>query len=571
MASVWAELQRRNVVKVAVAYAIVGWLLVEVASTILPTFDAPRWLLQAFTLFIILGFPIALVLAWAFELTPEGLKRERRISTGDDVAGKSIVTEQSVAVLPFVNMSSDPEQEYFSDGVAEELLNQLSKLRGLHVAGRTSSFFFKGKSEDLRVIAEKLNVAHILEGSVRKAGNRVRITAQLIKASDGYHLWSETFDRDLDDIFAIQDETAKAVADALSVTLGVGDIELKEGGTRNFAAYDAYLAGLSLTQQEGRANMARAVEKFEEAVKLDPGFADAWSQIHLNCVILAEQFIMENAAELHKKADAAAQAAAAAAPDAISSVATMAHHHTSHRRWLEAERMFQRAHELAPADPQVNLRHGIFLAFVGRIDEAIGCMERALRAEPLLEVCARLLGNFTELCGDLKGAQSKYKKASALPGDHYFVDVNMAVVGMTMGDHAMIRENLGKRIDAMSGTHKVFTKTMLELMEAPSQALAELRRMFSDPVFAEEGTHVPMAVWASFLGDDELALDIYRGMMSSPFRSFWIFWRPLHKRMRQLPGFKDLLRDLGLVDYWRATGDWGEFCRPLGNDNFECM
>jgi adenylate cyclase len=254
MASVWAELKRRNVIKVAVAYAIVAWLLVEVASTVLPTFEAPRWVLQTVTFVIILGFPLALILSWAFELTPEGLKRERQASAGEEVTGQAVVTEQSVAVLPFVDMSPDKDQEYFSDGIAEELLNQLSKLRGLHVAGRTSSFSFKNKDDDLQQIAEKLHVAHILEGSVRKAGNRVRITAQLIKASDGYHLWSDTFDRDLVDIFAIQDETARAVAEALSIALGVGESDLGAGGTRNFDAYDAFLAARSLRYQEGRGN-----------------------------------------------------------------------------------------------------------------------------------------------------------------------------------------------------------------------------------------------------------------------------------------------------------------------------
>jgi TolB-like protein len=258
MPSVWAELKRRNVVKVAVAYAIVGWLLVEVASTVLPTFEAPQWLLQAFTLFIVLGFPLALIFAWAFELTPEGIKREKDVDRSASITHKTgrkldfliiavlgmavayfvvdkffwvekestitpAVTEQSVAVLPFVDMSPNKDQEYFSDGIAEELLNQLSKIRGLQVPGRTSTFAFKGQNEDFRVIGEQLHVAHVLEGSIRKAGERVRITVQLVKAADGFHLWSETYDRDLIDIFAIQEEIAKAVAKALSITLGVGE------------------------------------------------------------------------------------------------------------------------------------------------------------------------------------------------------------------------------------------------------------------------------------------------------------------------------------------------------------
>jgi len=570
MASVWAELRRRNVVKVAVAYAIVAWLLIEVVSTTFPMLRLPEWAATLVTVLLVIGFPVALIFAWAYELTPGGLKRDTGISAEERLTATQVATEQSVAVLPFLDMSPNKDQEYFSDGITEELLNQLTKLRGLHVAGRTSSFYFKGKSEDLRIIGEKLNVAYVLEGSVRKAGDRVRITAQLVKASDGYHLWSETFDRDLDDIFAIQDETAKAVADALSVTLGVGDIELKAGGTRNFAAYDAYLAGLALSQQEGRTNTEHALEKFEKAVKMDPVFADAWSQLALNCVFLSQNYMPENAAELNERADEAAQRAAAAAPEAISSLVAMAFYHAQHRTWLEAEKLFKRALELAPADPEVNTRYGIFLGFVGRMDEARACMERAVRAEPLSMIPARYLVNFTEFSGDLGGALAQYRKAKELPGDHFFMDVTAAVIGMRMGDHALVRENLGKHLDSMFGTHKVLTAKMLELMEAPLQALAELHRMYADPVFKKEGSHVPIAVWASFLGDDELALDVYRGMLSSPFTSFLIIWRPLHERMRQLPGFKDLLRDLGLVDYWRSTKNWGDFCQPIDDHEFKC-
>jgi TolB-like protein len=250
MAGFFEELKRRNVFRVAIAYIVVAWLVLQVADVVLPTFQTPDWVMPAFTFLLALGFPVALTFAWAYEMTPEGIKREKEVdrsqsitrntgrkldfiiigvlvvaiaflaydefviepaqeearTTANSEASEVIETdipEMSVAVLPFVNMSADPDQEYFSDGISEELLNQLVKIRGLQVAGRTSSFAFKGRNEDLRSIADQLNVAHILEGSVRKAGDRVRITAQLVKASDGYHLWSETYDRDLSDIFAI--------------------------------------------------------------------------------------------------------------------------------------------------------------------------------------------------------------------------------------------------------------------------------------------------------------------------------------------------------------------------------
>jgi TolB-like protein len=218
-------------------------------------------------------------------------------------------------------MSPDPDQEYFSDGIAEELLNQLTKVRGLQVAGRTSTFAFKGTNEDFRVIGEKLNVAHILEGSVRKAGNRVRITVQLVKAADGFHLWSETFDRDLTDIFAIQEETAEAVASALSIALGVGVGDLNAGGTRNFEAYDAYLAGISLAGQDATGEgFVQTIERLEEAVALDPDYAQAWATLAYFYRLAATFFIAEGTEELYQKAEAAASRAIEIAPEAVASL-----------------------------------------------------------------------------------------------------------------------------------------------------------------------------------------------------------------------------------------------------------
>ena len=260
-----AELNRRSVFRVGAAYGIVAWLLVEVASVVLPTFEAPEWVMKVFTFLVILGFPLALNLAWAFELTPEGIKRETAVDSAESITHQTgrkldfmiigllavavvyfavdkfaleaeperaevtaeqvpvaerIAGERSIAVLPFVNMSSDPEQEYFSDGLSEEILNLLAKIHDLKVIGRTSSFAFKGKNEDLRSIGQSLGVNTVLEGSVRKSGERVRVTAQLIDVSDGAHIWSETYDRTMTDIFAVQDDVGSAIIDALHIHVG---------------------------------------------------------------------------------------------------------------------------------------------------------------------------------------------------------------------------------------------------------------------------------------------------------------------------------------------------------------
>jgi TolB-like protein len=249
----FAELKRRNVYKVAVAYAIVGWLLVQIATQVFPFFEIPSWAVRLVVLAIVIGFPIALMLAWAFELTPEGIKRTEEVDltakrsrggawiyivilagaiavslfflgryTTSKQRGGTELPEKSIAVLPFVNMSSDQENAYFVDGLTEEILNRLAQINALKVPGRTSSFAFKNQSRDLRQIGAALGVAHALEGSVRKSGDRLRITAQLVRTVDGYNLWSGTYDRKLDDVFAIQEEIARAIAEALSVQLKLG-------------------------------------------------------------------------------------------------------------------------------------------------------------------------------------------------------------------------------------------------------------------------------------------------------------------------------------------------------------
>ena len=314
--SLFSELRRRNVFKVAVAYLVVSWLLLQVLDVVMPFLDLPLWVGTFLLLLIAVGFPFAVIFAWAFELTPDGIKREKDVDRsasvtpvtgrkldfiiigvlslalvffavdkflpGDSVSDsvEEIVNteniEQSIAVLPFVNMSSDPEQEFFSDGITEEILNTLVAVDGLKVTGRTSSFAFKGKNEDLTLIGEQLGVATILEGSVRKSGNRIRITAQLIKADDGFHLWSETYDRELVDIFEIQEEIAAVIAERLRLELGFEVEEsLRERRTDNMEAYALFLRAGQFQTLGSLANNLKAIECYRGAVRLDPDYVPA--------------------------------------------------------------------------------------------------------------------------------------------------------------------------------------------------------------------------------------------------------------------------------------------------------
>lgn len=318
-----AELKRRNVVRVGIAYAVIGWVLAQIAEFAFENFDAPPWVLKSFVVAILLGLPVALFFAWAFELTPEGVRRETEVdrstsithSTGrkldfliigamavalayfiwerqadispvEPVAETSVasITEKSIAVLPFVNMSSDPENEYFADGLSEELLNQLAQIPDLQVAGRTSSFSFKGKNEDLREIGTTLNVANILEGSVRRQGDKVRVTAQLIRANDGFHLWSNTYDRTMDDVFVIQDDISTNVATAMKIVLDeVSWQRMQDAGVRNVDAFIEYQKGRELFElahggQELIPTMREGLVHFDRAIELVPEFAAAYWQ-----------------------------------------------------------------------------------------------------------------------------------------------------------------------------------------------------------------------------------------------------------------------------------------------------
>jgi TolB-like protein/Flp pilus assembly protein TadD len=345
--SFFEELKRRNVFRVGIAYLVTAWLLLQVADIVLDNSPAPGWVMHVIMLLLAIGFPLALLFAWAFEMTPEGLKKEKdvdrsqsithatgrrldfviigvlavalgyfawdKFSTNNDVipANAGIQTEssesagvdqpggelppagppeKSIAVLPFVNMSNDPDQEYFSDGISEELLNVLAKYPGVRVAARTSSFQFKGKNQDIGEIARLLKVRNVLEGSVRKSGSKLRITAQLIQADTGYHLWSATYDRELDDVFAIQDEISAAIGEALRVELALGTSEATElprvAESANTAAYEAFLRGRHLVNQRGRSNITQAVEDLKRAVRLDPGFAPAHAWMAIGWIMM---------------------------------------------------------------------------------------------------------------------------------------------------------------------------------------------------------------------------------------------------------------------------------------------
>jgi len=460
--SFYSELRRRNVFKVAIVYSAVAWLLLQVSDTLGPALHLPEWFVSAVAFLLILGFPVSIIFAWAFDLTPEGLKRETKADPTAPMAGKTGKTlnhivvaalvlalgyfvfdkfvlepsrdtsgsatavqvakqqpaeiesaraDNSIAVLPFVNMSSDEEQEYFSDGLSEELLNLLARIPELKVAARTSSFSFKDKNLEIPEIASRLKVAHVLEGSVRKHGNQVRITAQLIQADNGYHLWSETYDRQLDDIFQIQEDIAIAVVGALRVTL-LG--EVPKTRKTDPKAYQLFLEGQYLKRQISSDSLNRAVEVFKQAVEIDPAYVPAWAELADTYIWggRPDELSREEATAL---ADQAIQIAISTDPDYAFAyyVRGVSWFFTKHN-FKQGVEDFQRALELDPDDAFLVAAIGKGALLTGKFDLAISQYQAALAMEPVVPEFYWYLGRAYLSSGRLDDAEATFRKLSSL-------------------------------------------------------------------------------------------------------------------------------------------------------------
>ena len=453
----FAELKRRNVYKVAVAYAVVAWLLIQAASILFPTFDAPAWVMKVFVVVIVLCFPVALVFSWAFEITPEGIKRESEIGPGKSsnrrtgrrivsvtvvlaviaaalfifqlVRSKvlttttrsvasiaSTVSAKSVAVLPLVNTSGDPSNEYFSDGLSEELIAVLAKIPDLKVIGRSSSFLFKGTSGDSGAIGQKLGVAHLIEGSVRKQGERVRIVAELINAADGRSIWSETYDRELKDVFAVQEEIAKAVAEQMKVRL-LGEKTHSDAvpSNQNPAAHNAVLQSDFYFQQQTAESIRKAISFAQEAVRLDPTYALAYAKLSQAWRQYAASFAIDDASKGYDEARQAADKAVSLAPDLPEvrmTVGLLAMN--PGLDFAGGEKDFRRVLQSSPNNAAA--KNGLCLSLLaqGRFTEAEEACRQALLLDPLLTNLWFNLGRITVGTGRYKEAEEAFRKGLEL-------------------------------------------------------------------------------------------------------------------------------------------------------------
>ncbi len=417
MASFFEELRRRSVFRVGVAYAVVAWILAQVAATVLPVFNAPQWVLQSLFILLAVGFPIALIMAWVYELTPEGPRVTADSATleGDPAAthrkfdlavigllafallfvvlkeyvvGPLIGSQgsrASIAVLAFENISGDPAQEYLSDGITEELLTVLAGVPEMRVSSKTSSFSFKGKGENLLTIAAALNVDHILEGSVRKTGNRIRITAQLIDVATDSHLWAESYDRQYANIFALQDEIALRVKEALIVEILGGEVlPSRMRRTDNLQAYEAYLKGLE-AHRRGLpfSNMFAAQGYYELAVELDPTFAQAYARLAGTYIGLGNYRALMPV-EAYGQAELTVRRALELDQDLAEAYSVLGWVQLSyHWDWAGAEQSFRRAIELEPSAFAGYQGISFALSVQGQLDEALVAAKSAYDLNPL--------------------------------------------------------------------------------------------------------------------------------------------------------------------------------------------
>ena len=588
------ELQHRNVFRVAIGYVVSSWLLIQVADLVLENIGSPDWVMQTIMLVLTLGFPVVVFFSWAYEVTPEGIKRESEIDRTQSIRHhtgrkldraivavlvlalgylaydkfvlgpqratelleglKQAATEQavvatdvpaepdnSIAVLPFVNMSSDEEQEYFSDGLSEELLNLLAKIPELHVAARTSSFSFKGKDLEVTEIASRLKVAHVLEGSVRKHNQQLRITAQLIRADNGYHLWSETYDRQLDNIFEIQEEIAFAVVDALKITLLNEAPKTRKTDT---AAYQLFLEGQYLKRQISEDALLKAIEAFNQAVEIDPSYAPAWAEMADTYIWVggSEKFSSEEG-HAHALADQAIEKAISIDPDyafayyvrGISWIFTK----REFNRWIED---FKHALELEPDNAFLIAAMGKGAFVTGQFDLAIAQYQAALALEPVVPEFYWFIGKAYLSSGRLDEAEASFRKLLDLsPGSYGNGDLWESLFLKGELEAALTQlAGLDNTTGPLSITHYALGNSL-----KAEEYLAELIENAADSY--------PYAIARvyGYRGDKDKTFEWLNNMLEKGnyFPTFMLGDTALYS-VHSDPRWPDLLEELGLLQFW---------------------
>jgi adenylate cyclase len=583
--SLFTELKRRNVYKVAVAYAVVGWLAIQVTATIVPALHLPDGLTSAAVVLILVGFPVSLVIAWAFEMTPEGMKRTADVSPNevlprwsrrkfvafvvgasviaaallayqlfksatapatDQIAATKSIPQKSIAVLPFLNLSADKNDEYLSDGMTEELLNVLTKVKSLHVPGRSSSFAFKGKNEDdiFRKIGEQLHVNTVLEGSVRKAGDKLRITAQLVNVADGYHLWSETYDRDMKDILAMESDVARRVVEALQVQLGVDEERaFAKKPTENPEAHRLYLLGRYHFAKFTRAGWTNAIHYFEQALQVDPNFALAYCGLADTYGWAGGQLMPGR--EAWAKEMELAQKALDLDPNLAEAHLSMGTALFSALGPHASEKELDRAVELNPNLALIYDQYGWTFSEMGRFDDAIAAEKKALQLDPLNTFLNTDLAFFLYWAHRYEEATTQIRKTLELDSNNAFA-------------HSILGWCLIWKGNKAEATAEFQTATTLDDLPWYVSSLGYAYAASGDRAKAEQILHhldelakqryvSPANRAAVYLGlaDNEKALDwLERAYEDRDPIFWWINGDQLYDSVRGAPRFEALVQEV---------------------------
>lgn len=609
--SFFGELKRRNVIRVAAAYIVIGWLLLQVADTLTPALHLPDWMVSAIALLLMLGIVPVLLFSWAYELTPEGLKRDSEvdkatsdtsqtakkldvitivavvgialligwqqfnpptISTEDESQAKTTdspeptagaradaIADASIAVLPFADLSPGSDQSHFSDGIAEEILNVLVRIESLKVASRTSAFGFKGQeSLGIPLIAERLKVRHVLEGSVRKSGDTVRITAQLIDAQTDAHLWSETFDRKLttENIFAVQDEIAGAIVTQLGALIG-GD----QGATRSSVkvttesvdAYETYLKAQRLFHIRSGQNLPEIIALYEQAVAIDPDFAEAWAGLSAANMV-APGWNLGPKEEFYPAATEAADRATAL--DESLSLPYAVRGSVIQNDVISSMEQLDIAVQREPSNIQSIYFRAAFLLELGYLDRTQAEFERCLELDANYEICRRFLSFVLLFQGDIEQA-NKLFEIGLLRGQSSYEFVFADYYGAT-GDTRALALLLVSMFDS------AFTQreAMYRFHTDDSYSLNAFSRDFqANTINNSRPSNAPIL---------QTVESFSQGLVAA---FFWSPYSPIRRRPELhdewLQVRKALIAKKGIDDYWRKYGFPAQ-CRPIGDDDFEC-
>jgi len=597
--TVFQELKRRNVIRVGALYLVAAWLLLQLADVLTSLLPVPEWTGSLVFLLLAVGFFPVTIFAWVYEMTPEGLRREvdvdrsqsitsstgHKINTliivllvlaiGGMVADRlipeaSVVTEvtetetvaaaiddTSIAVLPFADLSATRDQQYFTDGLSEELLNLLVRVDGLRVASRTSSFAYRDSTLGIPDISEALNVGHILEGSVRKDGDRIRITAQLIEAGTDSHLWSENFDRDLVDIFAIQDEIANAIVAALAGQLNLGDDKAVtvEAATDNLDAYEMYLAGRELYLN--RIDLGESIRLLRAATELDPNFARAWEGLAA-AEVIGDAWLAKDGIDHLALAEEAANRALVLNPDLSMPMAVLALLAELIDKDLVASmELYEEAIKRDPKNTTAWLWKGILFDFAGFMDEAIEDFQQCLAIDPGYLNCKQIMAKSYLSKGDTEAALRFHNETL----EHVFHSISYAFVPTYVRTgHRLLAVHIA---DAKLGHDNAPVIEWIRAIENPDgDNSAGYARLKDWERRTDTGLdlHSIYNVFLTFKDYDELVAEDGAGGVP---------WLPEAEEFRASPQFKQFILDSGTFEFWQSYG-FPPQCRPIGDDDFEC-